>query len=195
MILTLPLHAIFSSMGGLIVIHTILKTKKRYPSGLIDGVILQAPAIEIHPGARPSFAIEVIGRLLLVLVPKLPLGKSIRGKNNSPQVSEKIELLKAMDPLYYSGRLRIGTGFAILKGIQELADQLHLIDTPFLLQHGTNDRVVHVSGSRRLYATATTLDKTLKIYPNGEHDLLVEPPEISAPCVQDILTWLHQHIE
>src|SRR3989449_11638772 len=46
---------------------------------------------------------------------------------------------------------------------------------PFLVMHGTGDRLTNPDGSRELYQNASSSDKTLKLYNGLYHDMLHEP--------------------
>jgi acylglycerol lipase len=94
--------------------------------------------------------------------------------------------------MFYNGRLRIGTGLAILDALMSIQDQIYKIDTPYLLQHGEADFVCHISGSEAFHAKTSSSDKTFKSYPGGAHDLSNEPPPIRNAVVQDFVEWLEE---
>lgn len=160
---------------------------------LVDGAVILCPATEIHKASRPSHLMEVIGRLLQEYMPKLPLVKANSGKNSSPEVAAVIDAEKYADPLYYPGKMRVGTGLALLEGITSIQDKLQLIETPYLLQHGTADRACSVTGSAALHLKTRSADKTFKTYEGGHHDLASEPPRIRDAVVRDFVAWLEDH--
>ncbi|DAZ96988.1 TPA: hypothetical protein N0F65_011903 [Lagenidium giganteum] len=172
------------SLGGLMVLHVLTKMER----GLVDGAVILCPAVQIHEGTRPSKAAEVVGRFLLKFTPKLPFARGNRGRNSSPEVAAAVDADKQADPMFYNGRLRIGVGFAFLKAIEYIQDRFHLIDTPYLLQHGTGDLVCHVSGSEDLHQKTSSKDKTFKTYAGGYHDLSNEPPHIRDAVVNDFMS-------
>lgn len=69
-----------------------------------------------------------------------------------------------MDPQTYGGKLRIATGLAILEGILDIDRKLPRLRVPFLLCHGTGDRVTSYKGSQKLYEQAESKDKEIKLY-------------------------------
>lgn len=178
-----------ASLGGLIILHALSKCDQK----LVDGAVILCPPTEIHTASRPSYLMELLGRLLLEYMPKLPLVKANSGKNNSPEVAAIADADRLLDPLYYPGKMRVGTGLALLKGITSIQDKLHLIETPYLLQHGTADQVCKVTGSAALYLKTRSADKTFKTYEEGHHDLASEPPRIRDAVVRDFVTWLEDH--
>ncbi|KAF4039973.1 Serine aminopeptidase [Phytophthora infestans] len=177
-----------ASLGGLIILHALSKSPK-----LVDGAVILCPATEIHKASRPSQLMELIGRLLQEYMPKLPLVKANSGKNSSPEVAAIIDAEKYSDPLYYPGKMRVGTGLALLEGIVSIQDKLQLIETPYLLQHGTADQACSVTGSAALHLKTRSADKTFKTYEGGHHDLASEPPRIRDAVVRDFVAWLEDH--
>ncbi|TDH69564.1 hypothetical protein CCR75_002553 [Bremia lactucae] len=179
-----------ASLGGLIILHALSKCGSEF----VQGAVILCPPTEIHEASRPSLVVERIGRLLQEFMPKLPLVKANNGKNSSPEVAAIVDADKYADPLYYPGKMRIGTGLALLEGITSIQDKLQLIKTPYLLQHGTADRVCSVKGSAALHIKTQSTDKTFKIYEGGHHDLASEPPRIRDAVVQDLVAWLEDHL-
>ncbi|KAG3112062.1 hypothetical protein PI124_g15878 [Phytophthora idaei] len=180
-----------ASLGGLIILHALSQSGPK----LVDGAVILCPATEIHKASRPSYLMELIGRLLQEYMPKLPLVKANSGKNSSPEVAAIIDADKFSDPLYYPGKMRVGTGLALLEGITSIQDKLHLIETPYLLQHGTADQACTVTGSAALHLKTRSADKTFKTYAGGHHDLANEPPRIRNAVVRDFVAWLVDHSE
>ncbi|KAI9907354.1 hypothetical protein PsorP6_016132 [Peronosclerospora sorghi] len=178
-----------ASLGGLIILHALAKGGPN----LVDGAVILCPATEIHHDSRPSPLMEVLAKVVHKYMPKLPLVQANSGKNNSPEVAASVDADKFADPLYYPGKMRVGTGLAILEGIMTIHDKLHLIETPYLLQHGTDDRACSVTGSAACHRKTRSTDKTFKTYQGGHHDLASEPPRIRDAVVRDFVDWLEEH--
>ncbi|GLE02437.1 hypothetical protein PINS_up011275 [Pythium insidiosum] len=178
------------SLGGLLVLHLLAKVDKE----LVDGAVIQCPAVQIHQHSRPSPALEAVAKVLHALTPKIPFARGNRGKNSSPEVAALVDAMKRADPLFYNGRLRIGTGLAMLEAITSVQDKLPLIDAPYLLQHGTADLVCHISGSEMLHAKTASRDKEFRSYAGGAHDLSNEPAPIRNAVVQDFVAWLEARV-
>lgn len=157
---------------------------------LVDGAVILCPAVQVHKASRPSRAVEEVGRFLRAHAPKLPLASGNRGKNSSPEVAAEVDKEKFSDPLYYSGRMRIGTGLAMLDMIEGVAPKLARIETPYLLQHGTADLACSVEGSADLHEKTKSKDKTFRTYEGGAHDLSNELPAIRNAVVRDFISWL-----
>lgn len=66
---------------------------------------------------------------------------------------------------------------------------------PFLVLHGEEDRVTDPKASELLYESASSTDKTLKLYPGMWHTLISgEPPENIELVFADIVGWLDEHV-
>jgi alpha-beta hydrolase superfamily lysophospholipase len=62
-------------------------------------------------------------------------------KKNPTQINERMEADEKSDPLFYSGKLRVATGLSLLAQADYTEQNLENMAVPFLLQHGTADRV------------------------------------------------------
>lgn len=60
-----------------------------------------------------------------------------------------------------------------------------------LILHGGADRVTDPRVSRFLYESASSKDKSLKIYEGGFHSILEgEPDDVILAVLDDIVSWL-----
>ncbi|ETV86881.1 hypothetical protein H257_01925 [Aphanomyces astaci] len=175
------------SMGGLVLLHTLLRARH----GLIDGAVLHAPPVLLADGVRPPAIVETVCRVLVKVLPKLPaIPTHGAARANSNEVASAVEASKQLDDLFYKGRLRLGTALNMLQATLDIQTQYHKIDTPFVLIHGDNDRVCAYAGSKRLFAAAASTDKQLITIPQGEHNLLKEPERFRRQYLHHIGTWL-----
>ncbi|ETW05102.1 hypothetical protein, variant [Aphanomyces invadans] len=134
------------SMGGLILLHTLLRARQ----GLIDGSVLHAPPVLLADGVRPAAIVEAVFRVLVKVFPKLPaIPTHGSSRANSKEVEEAVETSKQADALFYKGCLRLGTGLNMLEATLDIQTQLHKIEGPFCLIHGDSDRVCAYEGSQR----------------------------------------------
>ncbi|KAL6011215.1 hypothetical protein ACLOJK_001660 [Asimina triloba] len=68
-----------------------------------------------------------------------------------------------------------------------------MVSLPFIVVHGGDDIVTDPSVSQQLYESASSADKTLKLYPGMWHALTsAEPPQSIDLVFSDIITWLDQ---
>lgn len=80
-------------------------------------------------------------------------------KQHSFVMTEKLTFRDSKD-----GKLRIATGLAILKAIQELEHHMADLTLPFAVFHGTGDRVTSYHGSEKLVKLAKSTDKETHLY-------------------------------
>ncbi|KAF0698733.1 hypothetical protein As57867_010647, partial [Aphanomyces stellatus] len=178
------------SFGALVQLYTLLKAR----DGLIDGSVIHAPPVFLAPGVKPPLPIEMIARLLVHVVPKLPAIKPHSSKSNSDAVGARIQAWRESDPIFYDGRLRLGTAFQMLQATEGIQAQYHKIKAPFCLIHGENDRVCAIEGSNRFFDAAMSTDKEYIKYPHGEHNILDEPDEARIVYLNDIAKWIEARV-
>ncbi|GAA5870092.1 hypothetical protein JCM8547_001460 [Rhodosporidiobolus lusitaniae] len=200
------------SLGGFTAVYTCLKygtptTTSLPPSSghdsthtyhpTLSGGIFLCPMLAISPESRPSYLVELAARGLSAVAGALPFAEANKGKNTEdPSVEEEFQA----DPQTYHGKLRIASGLAILKGLIDVNSRLSSLTLPFLLCHGTGDRVTSPSGSQLLHSTASTAEeeKEIKLYEGYEHILLRkgrdERDDVRRMRVLgDVGEWLERH--
>jgi len=169
----------------------------------VDGIILQAPALQIHNSRRLPKLVETLAQCIAFYFPQFPVLKSNGGKGSSLSVRQQVTALKQNDPLYYTGKVRLGTALQILKAteaVETISNMMcssedanlkctHFQKIPLLLQHGLADQVCDIDGSRKF----SQEDKRLQLYPDGGHDLLHEPIVVVKKVCVDCVEWLNEH--
>lgn len=64
---------------------------------------------------------------------------------------------------------------------------------PFIIVHGGDDTVTDPSVSRSLYETASSMDKTFKLYPDMWHALTSGESQENIDLVfSDVISWLDE---
>lgn len=66
------------------------------------------------------------------------------------------------DPLVYHDAMRIGFASQSLKAMAAMQEFAPNVQWPFLLLHGTDDKLVNIEGARNLFAKAASADKSYK---------------------------------
>lgn len=99
-------------------------------------------------------------------------------------------LAKYSDPLVYTGPIRVRTGHEILRITSFLMQKLRSVTIPFLVLHGTADRVTDPLASQDLYNEAASLHKDIRLYDGFLHDLLFEPERDDIGA--DIIAWMER---
>lgn len=156
---------------------------------LLKGIILTSPALRVRP-THPVF--EVIAPVFSMLLPTLQFkGANKRGIPVSRDPAQLVA--KYSDPLVYTGPLRIRTGSEILRITTFLQRNMKRITIPFLVMHGTADRVTDPFASQDLYHFAASKHKRLKLYDGYLHDLLFEPER--DEIAEDIINWMDEMVD
>lgn len=174
-----PLFLFGHSMGGAV---SLLFALDRPHHGL-NGLILSSPAIAIKEDFAPLLqkAAYWIGRI----VPMLP---TVRLPDNSLSRDPSVEARVDADPLYYHGGIRARTGAELVQASKRAQAEMHRLDVPLLLLHGTADQITEPDASRMLYSEAVTDDKTLNLYDGFYHETFNEPEK--EQVIRDIVDWL-----
>lgn len=149
------------------------------------GLILMAPllAVDKEQGTWIKMtAARVLGRV----VPNLPIGNL-----DLSLVSQDPETVNWMtnDPLRYHGSVRIGWAAAILNALEDLQAKMDAVEVPFLIQHGSADKLCDLAGSEDFFKKAPSKDKSMKVYKESYHNLLTEPRGVGSQVLQDIADW------
>lgn len=125
----------------------------------------------------------------------VPTYQFSRAYRKGPPVSRDPEALRAKysDPLVYTGAVRIRTGHEILRVSTYLQQNLHRVNVPFLVLHGSADGVTDPEASQKLYEEASSADKSIKLYEGLLHDLLFELEK--DDIMNDIIDWLNSRVD
>lgn len=177
-----PVFLFGHSMGGLV---TLLYVLNQQPA--LRGLLLSAPAISVNPDIAPF--LRRMARVVGWLFPTLPTVRSPEGSiSRDPSVVEDAE----KDPLNYHGRIPARTGAELIRAGEEAQQRLAELHVPFLVIHGTADLLTPPSWSKRLYAEAQAIDKTLQLYEGLYHETFNEPEQDQV--LEDLGSWLAQRI-
>jgi alpha-beta hydrolase superfamily lysophospholipase len=71
--------------------------------------------------------------------------------------------------------------------------RLPLLTLPVLLQHGSQDKLADVAGSRMIAEKAGSTDLTLEVYPGLYHEIFNEPEQ--SKVLDDLIAWLAPRVE
>jgi alpha-beta hydrolase superfamily lysophospholipase len=179
-----PLFLFGHSMGGLVVLKYVLD---RTPTSL-GGLLLSAPALEVNPDLAPL--LRRVAHLLGRVAPRLPTVRSPDGAlSRDPVVVERART----DPLNYHGRIPARTGAELLRAGHDVRSRLDAVHAPFLVVHGTADRLAAPIWSQRLYERAGSPDKTLKLYEGRYHESFHDYGREAV--LADLQDWIEAHLD
>lgn len=174
----LPLFVLGHSMGGNLAMGHALD----HQDGLA-GMALSGPALMVGDDLTPA-KIKVFSLVAKVAPGIRPEGLDATSISRDPTVVEAYQA----DPLVFTGKISAGLGAALIGAMQEFPDRYGSLTLPILVQHGTEDRLTNIEGSRQLEATATNADVTAHYYEGLFHEVYNEPEQ--ADVLDDLVAWL-----
>ena len=177
-----PLFVFGHSMGGAIATLYTLDAK---PAP--DGLVLSAPAL-IPGNDVTGFLIWVTRRLNSIAPHSKVLDLPDAKFSRDPKVVADI----ACDPLVSHEPGPAHTAAELLNALERIEGRMAELNVPLLDLHGTEDQLTNPDGSKRLVERAKTRDKTLRLYPNVQHDLLHEPE--GQKIQSEIVDWLQARL-
>jgi alpha-beta hydrolase superfamily lysophospholipase len=141
------------SMGTIVVPYAIEHQKE------LAGLILSGPAV-IETTTVSPILIALAG-VISAILPKM--GVTVI---DASTISRDPAVIDAYvnDPLVFRGKIPARTGYQLVKMWRTLPEQMHRIELPILIMHGSADRLSPLEGSKLLYERISSKDKTLKIY-------------------------------
>jgi len=186
------------SMGGAVA----LLLHKRDPT-FWDGAVLAAPMCKISKEMKPS---PIVVNILTQVEDIIPAWKIVPTKDivdtafKDPVKREVLfGVLSGCFPilqirhnkLIYKDKPRLKTALELLRTSMDLEDSLSKVNLPFLVLHGEADLVTDPEVSRALYDRASSVDKTITLYPGMWHGLTSGEPDTNVEKVfSDVIAWL-----
>ncbi|MEV0945557.1 lysophospholipase [Rhodococcus sp. NPDC049939] len=179
----LPRFLLGHSMGGAIALTYALDHGEE-----LEGLILSAPAIELVT-KKPKFVIE-LGKIVGRFAPGIPVETlDVKAVCRDPAVVAAYE----SDPLVYHGKVKAGIARGLVIAAESFPERVPSLTMPTLVLHGTDDRVVDISGSRMIAERAGTQDMTLKTYDGLFHEVFNEPEQ--EKVLDDLVDWLRPRLK
>ncbi len=94
------------------------------------------------------------------------------------------------DPFTHTGTIPAGYVTAVTEAIDRIQPRIEEFEMPFLILHGSDDRIVSPAYSREFVERAGAEDKSIKIYDGSPHAVLFDTNKESA--YEDIFEWLDE---
>ncbi|CAK9067425.1 Caffeoylshikimate esterase (Lysophospholipase 2) (LysoPL2), partial [Durusdinium trenchii] len=204
----LPLFLAGNSLGGGLAACMVLQR----PS-FFKGVLLLCPMLTVSDEVKPPWIVQMIFKYVVAhLFPTWPVSpvKDLSDFDfRDPLQGNKYV---KVNPMSLQGLTpRLGTslqlGFIYPDWLKE---RLSEVRTPFIIQHGLEDRVTDPNTSKELYKEAIAKDKTLKLYDGvyhcemfcclpGNEKLLglkwsPEQVAVTKTCLEDMKQWMAERI-
>ncbi|KAK6933256.1 Serine aminopeptidase, S33 [Dillenia turbinata] len=166
-----------------------LRVHRKQPD-FYDGAILVAPMCKIQEEMRPHPVIVTILSKLCRFIPTWRIVPTQDVVDSAIKETKRRVEVRA-NPYCYKGRPRLQTAYQLLMASVEMEKRLNEISLPFIVVHGGDDKVSDPSVSKLLYESASSTDKTFKLYPGMWHALTSGEPEENMDLVfSDIIEWL-----
>jgi acylglycerol lipase len=174
----LPLFVLGHSMGGNLALGHVLD----HQAG-VHAMVLSAPALA--PGTSLSPTKIKLAKLVGKIAPGLrPEKLSADAISRDPAVVAAY----VADPLVFNGKVTAGAAAALLGSMESFPARYSELRLPILLQHGTEDALVDIAGTRQLEAGAVNATVTSHYYDGLYHEVFNEPEQ--AAVIADTVGWL-----
>ncbi|XP_069499470.1 monoglyceride lipase [Ambystoma mexicanum] len=181
----LPVFILGHSMGGAISILTAAERPCDF-----SGLVLISPLVLPNPDTASTFKVFA-AKVLNHVLPNFSLGSI--DPNVVSRNKKEVDLYIA-DPLVYHSTMTVRFGMHLLNATTRVEKVLPHFTVPFLLLHGTADKLCDIKGSHLMIERVPFQDKVLKVYEDSFHALHKELPEVSSAVFKEIQTWLAQKI-
>ena len=96
------------------------------------------------------------------------------------------------DPLVHHGKVPAGIARALLLVGETMPQRAAALTAPLLVVHGVQDRLIDVSGSRKLVEVVGSPDVELKVYPGLYHEVFNEPEQ--KQVLDDVVAWINARL-
>ena len=177
-----PTYLLGHSMGGLIALDYALDHQSDLAALMLSGAL-------VLPGEDQPPWLVAIAKVLGKVVPTLgTLALDPKSVSRDPKVVAAYEA----DPLNFHGKVKAGTGAALLSRLQTFPSRLPSLTLPLLVMHGEKDKLTNPEGSKLVNELAGSSDKTLKIYDGLFHEIFNEPEQDQV--LTDTTSWLSERM-
>lgn len=176
-----PRVLIGHSMGGLIATAHLLSHQQDYV-----GAVLSGPALK--PGAPPSAATLIIGRLLSRFLPKAGILQL-----DSDAISRDPDVVAAYraDPLVHTGKMSARLASEMLDTMARVQAQAADIRLPLLIVHGSKDTLASPEGAQEMFSRISSPDKRFELLDGLYHEVFNEPER--EEVLDLVCAWLATH--
>jgi acylglycerol lipase len=176
-----------SSMGG-----GVLLTMAVHEPGLFDGLVLLAPMCKMAASLRPSYPVEVLLRLVVLVAPALPVTPTPELAGMCYRESEFAEVIMKKNHLNYKMKPRLATALSLVEGQDFISGNMEKVTTPFLVIHGTADLITNPASSKELHERSLAKDKSIELLKDYHHCLMGggQSPAFCETPYSKIADWL-----
>ncbi|KAB5534969.1 hypothetical protein DKX38_018055 [Salix brachista] len=184
----LPAFLYGESLGGAISILICLKQGHAW-----DGLILSSAMCGISAKFKPAWPLEKLLPLAALFAPtwKVVASKPVSSRSYKEEWKRR---LVASNPNRRSSRKpSAATALVFFRVSEYIRRHCYDLKVPFLMVHGEDDFVCDFRSASFVHESASSKDKTLKIFPGMWHMWIGEPEENVELVFGTILSWLEDH--
>ncbi|XP_047342372.1 caffeoylshikimate esterase-like [Impatiens glandulifera] len=184
----LPSFLYGESLGGAIALLISLRQRKGLIERPYNGMVLNGAMCGIMD--KPTGARK---HLIAAAAWLIPTWRIVPVRGSIVDLSVKVEWKRKLalaNPKQSVKRPRAGTAAELLRICEELQSKFEEIDVPFFIVHGGRDIVCDPKKAEEFYERASSVDKTIRVYPEMLHQILGEPEESVSMVFGEIIEWL-----
>lgn len=175
----LPFFFFSHSLGGLVVFHYLVRDEPD-----IDGAVFSAPALKVSDEVSPL--LQKVAPLLARFFPRFKATRlNVQHISKDQQVVDDY----INDPLVYSGGICAKTGAVVLAATKRVAELFPRFEVPFLVMHGSEDKLTDPKVSRAFYEEASSTDKKHIEFKGLYHELVNEPEK--QKVLKEMTSWFN----
>lgn len=193
---SVPTFLMGESMGGAVAYCTYNRNPK-----LFRGVVFVCPMCKIGDDCLPpQWVIDLFRQLAgpkgtASTLGYLPIAPS-QGVQMDWSIRPHKQALLSSFPLEYGRKPRLATARELLDVTIHISNDLQNFNAPFLVQHGSMDRITDPRLSEALYRESKSQDKTLKLYDGMLHSLISGEFDENIDMVfNDSIEWIMTRVE
>lgn len=180
-----PYFLFAHSMGGLVQCSYLLEEKELGSN--FKGAIFSAPLLMPDKDTAPL--LQKFSGVVGTLLPRL---KAVAIDANAVS-RDPAEVAKYVnDPLNYTDKMYASSGYQLLRQMKKVQAKLESFNHPFLVLHGTNDKLSEINGSKLLFNKANSQDKKFIELKDYKHEITKDLGK--EKVLDDILSWMQQRI-
>ncbi len=176
----LPIYLLGHSAGG--VVATLYAAENQ---GHLAGLVCESFAFKIP---APDFALTVLKGLAHIAPHVHVLTLKNADFSRDPAIVQAMDA----DALIAHETQPLETIAAMVRADEVLERSFPNITLPVFILHGTEDKATRPAGSQQFFDQAASLDKTLRFYDGGYHDLLNDTNRNQV--ANDILAWIERQL-
>jgi alpha-beta hydrolase superfamily lysophospholipase len=176
----LPVYLLGHSAGGVVSCLYAIEHQEELAGLICESFAFKIPA--------PDFALAVFKGLAHIA----PHAHILHLKNED--FSRDPAIVEAMnaDPLIDNEKQPTETLASMVRADERLDKEFSSMTLPVLILHGTHDKATKPSGSQQFFDSVGSIDKTLKLYEGGYHDLLNDTDRDQV--MADITAWIERQL-